>query len=67
LGFGKDIRYTDNITDIEEIELPTMFWNEIHNPNDPDIVCDSVEIVIREHETGSYKNIPFEYKIENNS
>ncbi|MCD4695525.1 MAG: UDP-N-acetylglucosamine 2-epimerase (non-hydrolyzing) [Bacteroidales bacterium] len=34
---------------------------------DPDIVCHAVEVVIREHEAGTYKEIPFEYKIENTS
>jgi UDP-N-acetylglucosamine 2-epimerase (non-hydrolysing) len=34
---------------------------------DPDIVCDAIEVVIKEHQTGIYKEIPFEYKIENTS
>jgi len=34
---------------------------------DPDIVCHAVEVVIKEHKAGNYKDIPFEYKIENTS
>lgn len=34
---------------------------------DPDIVCDSVAVVIEEQTKGNYKEIPFEYKIENTS
>jgi UDP-N-acetylglucosamine 2-epimerase (non-hydrolysing) len=34
---------------------------------DPDIVCDSVEIVINEHKKGNYTQIPYEYQIENTS
>jgi UDP-N-acetylglucosamine 2-epimerase len=32
---------------------------------DPDIVINSVEIVIKEHEIGPYEHIPFEYSIKN--
>jgi UDP-N-acetylglucosamine 2-epimerase (non-hydrolysing) len=34
---------------------------------DPDIVCDAIEVAIKEHQVGTYKEIPFEYKIENTS
>ena len=34
---------------------------------DPDVVLDSIKIVIDQHEKSTYKEIPFEYKIENTS
>ncbi|MCD4732283.1 MAG: UDP-N-acetylglucosamine 2-epimerase (non-hydrolyzing) [Bacteroidales bacterium] len=34
---------------------------------DPDIVCGAVNAVIKEHGKNPYKDIPFEYKIENTS